>query len=93
MAWNVEFFSFILVASGALLYGYECGDDERSILSFLFSLMFWLATMWQWFVDQGNTDVLAIGWAYTFPIMLCVYEVLMRVTGLLDTGTKVSRVE
>ena len=93
MAWNVEFFSFILVSSGALLYGYECGDNERSIISFAFSLLFWIATMAQWFMDQAAAPVLSIGWVYTFPVFLCIYEILIRAVLLLDTGTKVNRLE
>lgn len=90
---GLEFFSFIMVACAALYYGYTCGDADRSMVSFMFGFLFWLATMVQWFVDQAASPVIILGWVYVFPILLCVYEILMRATAQLDAGTKVNQFE
>lgn len=71
MAWNVEWTLFTVIAISLLAIGYRQTEklNER-MLMFAGSFLFWLASIWQWVVDQTGTNSLMLVLVLIAPLML-----------------------
>jgi len=79
LTFNLPFFGFIMLASAALYIGWKQERPTDSLWAYFFSLVFWIATMYQWFIDNG-TAYPAFLYLFFFPILTLVFFIYEEAT-------------
>jgi len=75
----LPFFGFILLASTAMYVGWKQERPTESLWAYFFSLVFWVATMYQWHIDNGTTYP-AFLYLFFFPILALVFFIYEEAT-------------
>jgi len=75
----LEFFGFIILASAAMYIGWTRKVPTESLWAYFFSLIFWIATMYQWHIDNGTTYP-AFLYLFFFPILVLVFFIYEEAT-------------
>ena len=82
-----EFIAFMGVAGVSMYVGWVNQKPIEALTAYSFSLLFWLATMWQWFTDLGG-DGITMLFLFLFPVLLCLFFIFEEATRYFDESMK-----
>lgn len=85
MADFLEFIAFFAFAAATLYIGYQ-GDGLKKLLWNLLSLLFWLATGYQWMFDHAGTTEVLLVIVFVAPLFLTVFNIYEAAWSLAPTG-------
>jgi len=75
----LAFFGFIMIACASLYIGWTRKPPTESLWAYFFSLLFWIATMYQWNIDNGTSNP-AFMYLFFFPIIALVFFIYEEAT-------------
>jgi len=81
---STEFFAFIILAFTTMYLAWSMDENRKAALGYAFSTLFWIATMYQWAVDQVGTQSFYLIWLYIAPLSFCIIQFLNMNFGSYD---------
>ena len=75
---STQFFAFIVLASVTMYIAWNTDENQKAALGYAFSTLFWIATMYQWAVDQAGTQSFNLMWLYIAPLSFCIVQFLNK---------------
>jgi len=79
---------FMFAALGLMYYGWNIFDEEKKLILFGMSLLFWFATAGQFVFDNSESNAIVITWIFIFPILYCSVKILEFSLGSLERTEK-----
>lgn len=90
---TAEFIAFIALAFTIMYIAWITEDNRNSALWYAFSTLFWIATMYQWAVDQVGTASFSLIWLFTALMTFCILQFLEKNWGVYDDVERIIRKE
>jgi hypothetical protein len=78
---DIGFFAFFLVACLSTYFSYTREERNEQVLCCLFSALFWIASLWQWFATVAG-DTAIIGFVFIMPLFLNVLRLFEVILGM-----------
>lgn len=76
--------SFLSLAVLTFYLGWFEKETARRIIDYIASIVFWVATMIIWMVDNPND--FTITWVYLLPITISIFQVFQSATEYMNEG-------
>lgn len=76
---NIAFLGFMVLASAAMYIGWTRKIPTESLWAYFFSLLFWIATIYQWVIDNGTSNP-AFMYLFFFPILVLIFFIYEEAT-------------
>jgi len=85
---TAEFVVFIVLAFVTMYLAWNTEENRKAALGYAFSTLFWIATMYQWAVDQAGTQSFNLMWLYIAPLSFCIIQFLNKNWFSIDDAEK-----
>jgi hypothetical protein len=90
ITFNMVFFGFIVLACASMYLGWKQEKPVDSIYAYFFSLLLWLATGYQWVIDNGAENAPMLWVVFVFPILILLLFLYEEFTKYYDESTRTS---